>query len=305
MNADTNPTLDILEAVRSTAMLTDVSLSMWSAERSDPTMLTQIKENAGAVGRIGRATKNLLAGADEPLRATCGAYAAVRTQHYALTLPWVTDPHAERQRGPRLLPNMLFDRYLTAMGLRKREATTALDAFLDVYPSLIERAKLNLAKLFDRGEYPTVEEVRASFRVAFAFEPIPAGASFRGLPPDTAERLTRNLERRQLGQIQAASAAMWTEVKDRVAKTIERVVKLDAPGTVRFHASALENVRELLVLLPGWDVSGSPHVAELVEDIRHMLAGVDADAVRKDTRVRGALLAHATAIEGKLAQWEV
>ena len=71
---------------------------------------------------MGRAIKNLLAGADEPLKAVHAAFAAVRARYYAFTLPWVSDPHAERQHGPRLLPNALLDQFVTDISAPLRPA---------------------------------------------------------------------------------------------------------------------------------------------------------------------------------------
>jgi hypothetical protein len=70
---DTQSTqFDIAEAVRATALLADVTLSMWGAERTDSAIMAKVKADAGAVGNVGRAVKNVLAGADTEYRALPG-----------------------------------------------------------------------------------------------------------------------------------------------------------------------------------------------------------------------------------------
>lgn len=289
---------DLSEAVRATAMLADVTISLWGAERTDHAIMERAKRDAGATGNVGRAVKNLLAGVDGPLKATRSAFAAVRTKHYEITLPWVTDPHAERQRGPRLLPTMLFEKYITEMNSKKREALTALDAFIAEYPDLVIQARANLGGLAD-ADYPDAVEVKRHFRVAFDFEPIPAGAAFRGLPDHMIDKLSRNLAERQKRMLGAATKAMWEEVGTRVRHVVGRLSDPEA----RFKVSTIESARELAVLLPGWNVTNDPRAHEIAYDIDRMLAGVDADAIRKDETVRKEVATQAQGVADKLTAW--
>ena len=290
---------DLSEAVRSTAILADVTISIWGAERTDPKIMERAKSDAGATGNVGRAIKNLLAGADANYKDTKAAFAAVRALHYGMTLPWVSDPHAERQRGPRLLPNLLFERYATAISAKRREAMQALDKFIDGYDADVAKAKSNLAALAD-ADYPDANEVRRLFRIAVDFEPIPAGTAFRGLPPSFASKLAAGLAKRQEVMVRSSQAAMWEEVRDRIGHLAERMGDADA----RFKATTIESVRELLVLLPGWNVAGDERAAEVVRDIDRMMANVaDADQVRRDVNLRGSVAGQAAGLIDKLAAW--
>lgn len=292
---------DVVEAVRATGLLADLTVSTWSAERTDPQIMEDAKRQAGAVGNVGRAVKNLLAGCDTLLKETRSAYTACRTVHYGLTLPWVVDPHAPRLTGPRLLPNALFERYITEISRARRAAETKLDEFIAEYPDLIRRAMANLAGLANMGDYPQQHQVRALFAVKFDFEPIPAGSSFSGLPGHVLDKLSAGLRRKQERMVEAASAAMWTEARDRVRHIAERLGDQEA----KFKSTTVENVRELLTLLPGWNVTGSPRVGEIVQDVESMLQGVTAEDLRKDQIVRKQVAGQAQAVLDKLASWGV
>jgi hypothetical protein len=302
LDAQTRDTLieqDMAEAVRATALLADVSISVWGAERTDPKIMTKAKADAGATGNVGRAIKNMLAGADENLKATRAAFAAVRATHYALTLPWVSNPHADRMTGPRLLPNALFEKYLTAMSTQKRAALQALDKFIDGYDDDVQRARANLAALAD-ADYPTADQVRGMFRVAFDFEPIPAGAGFKGLPPAFAGKLAASLRAKQEAMIASSQAAIWEEVRERVTHLHTRLADPDA----KFKASTIENVRELITLLSGWNVTGDARVDEIVEDIDRMLFPVpNAETVRDEPVLRAQVASMAGDINNKLNAW--
>ena len=305
MNVATHPTLpaitdvDVAEAVRSTAILADVTLALWGAERTDRKIMDDAKAAAGAVGNVGRAIKNLMAGADTDLRVVRSTFAQVRAQHYAMTLPWVSDPHAERQRGPRLLPNMLFDKYMTAMAGRRKVAIEALDAFVASYPENAVLAQANLAGLANPLDYPSPEAVRAHFRIAFDFEPVASGAGFHGLPPAVMEKLEKGLQRKQEIMVAGANKAMWTEVGDRVRRLAERMADPEA----QFKAPTVSGVQELTDMLPGWNVAHDPRVDEIMADIEGMLAGVTPVQLRENLPLRATVAAQAQAVTDKLAAW--
>jgi len=274
---------------------------MWSAERTDARVSNEVKTTNNAVGNTGRYVKNLLAGADGPYKACKSAYAAARAAHYSLTLPWHTNPSVERMVGPRLLPNLLFDRYLTEMSRLRNAAIDARNAFIDVYPDLVGQAQANLGGLANALDYPTPIEVEAAWRLSFDFQPIPARDGFSGFPDSVLDRLGQQLVRKQELALQASQSAMWERVRETVGHLAERLS--DDGGKGRFHASTVEAVRELLTLLPGFDVVGDPRVATVVSEISAMLEGVDAEAIRKDSRTRQDVLGQAKAISDKLSSW--
>lgn len=293
-------TTDVTQAIRESAMLADITISMWNAERTDKAALEQLKQQAGATGDVGRVVKNLLAGADAKLKEVRSAFTAVRTRHYELTLPWVANPHAERQRGPRLLPNLLFEQYLTDLSTRRRSAYQVLDEFIADLPNYVAQARANLGSLAD-AIYPSPDQVKAQFRIHFDFEPLPAGADFKGLPDHTLERLAKALQAKQQRMAAAATKAMWDEAKARIGHIVDR---LSSPEN-DFKSSTIENVRELITLLPGWNLTGAFEVSEVVADIKYMLDGVDRKAIVKDVTLREDVANRAKAVADKLSRWGV
>ena len=297
-----NPTVsraDLSEAVRATALLADLTISMWSGAKTDASIGARLKEDAGAVGDTGRYIKNLLAGCDQDLKATRAAYAAARAAHYSHTLPWVSNPNAERQTGSRLLPNALFARYLEEMSKLRKLAEDQLDKFISEYPTLITQAMSNLGGLANAGDYPTADQVKAAFKLTFDFSPIPAASAFQGLPDAVISSLGKALRRRQEQAIQTSQNAMWERVKEAVTHLVERLV--DTEG--KFKSSTVESVRELITLLPGFNCTGDPRVTDVVGDIQSMLDGVDAEALRRDPGTRVETARRAQAITDKMSAW--
>ena len=277
---------EIADAVRSTALLANLSVSTWSGERTDRSLMDEIKSNKGAVGNAGRAVKNLMCGVDEHIRKVQAAYKNARYAHYDLTLPWITNPRAAVQGGPRLLPTALFEKYLTTMSEIRNKANVTLGEFLNDYPNLVQQAMSNLGGMAQQSDYPDVEEVKTLFKLAFDFEPIPSGASFQGLSVGTTVKLSKMLEAKQRRAAEAAQGAMWTQVRERVSHLVDRLAEPDT----RFKGATVEDVRAMIDILPGWNVTNAAQVPTVVMKIDRMMSGVDADKLRKDDRLRKVVL---------------
>lgn len=289
---------DVIQAVRESALLAQVSISVWAAKRSDKEASERLTSDANASRRAASVTINLLAGAEENIKAVTGAFEAVRSLHYSYTLPWVSDPHASRQKGPRLLPHLLFDQYLGALSRQKREAQALLDAW--DFDADVARAKPNLGSL-TRADYPAADEVKRSFRIHMEFEPIAEGTQFKGLPDLAVERLSRALDIRQQRMVEEAQKALWKEARERVAHVVDQFGDAER----KLYQSTLDNTRELLTLLPGWNLAGSPEVDEVVQDIKNMLDGVGIEDVRKNSNTRQDVAENARRVLEKLDRFGV
>lgn len=295
---------DVTTALRGAGMLADVSISVWGGTKSDNDLLDQVKSQHGAVGDVGRVLKNLLAGHDTKLKAARSAFNALRQRHYEMTLPWVSDPHALRQTGPRLLTYPIFDPYMKEMARLRRAAIDAKNEFVESYPDDAAEARKNLGTMASQIEYPSQDEVAGAFRLHFDIEPIPESASFKGLPDAALEGLRRNLEAKQKNQVGEATKAAWAECRQRVEYLVGRLTAKTPEGKdATFRNSTVENVRELLELLPGWNITGNPQVSEIVMDIRDMLGDVNSENLRKDEGLRNTTVAQAQKVVDKLASW--
>jgi hypothetical protein len=213
----------------------------------------------------------------------------------------VSNPHAERMTGPRLLPNLLFERYIASMGKLKREADKQLDILINDYPALVNQAMSNLAGLADASDYPDATTVRSSFNLSFDFAPIPNGSEFRGLPEHFLAKLAGSLAKKQTQMLETAQKDMWERARKRVSHIVERLKDPDA----KVWEATVENVRELVDLLPAWDITGSDQVREIAEDIQKMLSGVDVKDIRADQRVRADVVSQAQRVVDKLNAWNL
>lgn len=294
---------DVMEAVRQTAMLADVTIATWSGQRTDADLLQELKQTHGATGDVGRMIKNLLAGADGLLRDVKSAYTAVRLKHYEMTLPWTGNPAAVRKEGPRLLPKIMLETYLREMGKLNREAKSKLDNFLNEYPDLVKEAKKNLGSMADQT-YPTSDQIRSAFNIHLDFQPIPESVNFKGLSPHMFEIMSKNLSKKQNHQLIEAQKEAWARISEPLKHLIERLednTTGDKPK--KFRDATIENVRSLVTMIPGWNLTGDPQMDEIKADIENLIENLDAAAIRKSDDVRHAVVSEAGQVVRKLAGW--
>ena len=294
---------DVTQAIREAAMLAYVSIGSWSATERDDDLMEEVKKNHNASGDVGTVIKFLMTGADSKLKQVRASYQAVRNHHYKLTLPWVVDPSSPSQKGPRLLPHLLYNKYVTEVSTKRREALSVLDDFLIDYPRLAGVAQQQLGSMVSASSYPSADDLRKRFRLHVDFQPIPDSSGFSGLDPHMLERLSKNLARKQALQATDAMQVVWVRARERITTLAERM-KLETPDEKKkFKEATIDNVRDLLTLLPGWNVTGSPLVTEITNDIEQMLEGIDGTVIRSSPAARSETADAAEKILQKMQSW--
>ena len=96
-----------MKSLSSSAMLVEVSISLWTGRRMDKKTANDIDVSSGAKTKVMSAYKNLLAG-DDSLSAIQKLAGVVRTYHTNITSPW-------NDSGQRLLPTAKFLEYKQEM----------------------------------------------------------------------------------------------------------------------------------------------------------------------------------------------
>lgn len=300
----TNET-DFAEALRQTAMLVTCSISKWNVRISDREAARDLNLLKEAKAGATEVKKNLLAGADAAYKDLCSTLDAARTSvHYKLTLPWVTSTQADH-KGPRLLPNVHFDRYAASMHKQKQLANEQKEKFLAAYPDLIAAAKANLGQMAQAHDYPSVADVSRRFGITLDFQPIPAGSEFRGLPENTLLALSNHMAQRTQSLIANAIGDVWLRVREKVAHLIERLEPVTDEETKRFHSTVVTNITDVVELMHGFNITNDERVAAIQQELADMLAGVTADTLRDDSNIRDEVRAKAIRVRDKLAAWGV
>ena len=182
-----------------------------------------------------------------------------------------TLPHGDD--GSRLLPNAMYFEYTNQMSGYERQLS-ALDAqILATYDQLVdEDVKYREAALIaqgkqptvDRSEYPSKEKISGYLYAEWHLEPIATANDFRYQVDDyIVGRLDMRLKQLE--------DDLRLEFARRLAEPMQRFVeKLSIPiggdGGI-FRNSMIENLNELVQLLPKLNVNDDPRVKELIDGV--------------------------------------
>lgn len=283
------------DALRDTAMLCDLTIRSWRSSKNDTHAVEDVRTANHATGNVGRFSKNVLANADNQLKAVHAAQQAARVAHYELTLPWVSNL-ANRASGSRLLPNQLYLKYLKAMSAHKQRMEAALDEFVAAYPDCVEKAKASLGKLASDADYPDPEDIRKKFSIEMEFNPIPTGAEFRGLPESVITKMQASLDARAHKRLANAT----TDVMERLVETATHLILQLEKENPRIRTSAVSNCVELAELVEAFNIAKDPKLTALATKLLDA-ANVDPDDLRRDKQFRKQV---AEDIRAALGNWQ-
>ena len=256
------------------AAIVELNVSCWTARRLDKKVSDEVKANKGAASNDAiRANKNLLAGMNNLKRVT-DFVALTRNDFYRLTLPW-------SDSGQRLVPMMQF--FELKQWINDQEATfnQLVAEFLRDYPTLISAQAFQLGALFDRNEFPDVEEIATKFRFKVGFLPLPSTGDFRiDAPNEVVEGMQKEYEAMYNERIAQVNQDLWVRLHDTLRHMSDRL-GYDSTGKAKiFRDSMVENAVELCDMLKRLNVTNDPKLEKARSSLESALLGVDASEIR-------------------------
>lgn len=265
------------------AMLASLKISRWSASASDRDIAEKVaREHLAENAAVGRYTKRLVA--KERLDAIRELGKGARYHHYENTLPWL-------DAGARILPAASYFAYMQKQNAFQAQFDTAVGAFVAIYPTMLDEAKRALGRLFNQNDYPSASAMARKFRYAIDINPLPTGDDFRITLGDMEEQRIRESIEGRLGEAaQGAVQDVWKRIHDHVAHMVERLqsytVDQDGKAQNTFRDSLVENIRELVDIMPALNVTNSNSLEDMRQRLAEQLLEVDAPTLRADKKKR-------------------
>lgn len=292
MNAHT-PIVPVSETLSTRALLVSLTISQWSGRRLDRKVTNEVNTQHNAAADASRVNKLLLP--PEALQGITKVVSATRSGFIERTLPWLDD-------GQRV---MASDAYIPhSAWFRKQHAAfdDEVQKFLDTYDKHVADAAKRLGSMFDPQDYPTKAELRTKFLMATNVLPVPTANDFRAeMNPTQAAEIRMQIEKSVADATQAAVRDIYKRVAEVAERMVERLTAYKPatkPGDKAegiFRDSLVENVRDLIGILPSLNILGDPELAAMADKLKP-LAEHDASALRDDAALRRSVAAEAQAI---------
>lgn len=284
----------------SKAMLAGVRIAGWSARRIDQRVTDETNRAHNADADAGRYNKLLLS--KNALAEINEIAGRVRREHYVRTLPW-------QDNGNRILSAAGYDSWTQTMRSLETAYHAAVDKFVANYPAYVDDARRRLNGMFSESDYPHPSEIGHKFSFRRQVWPMPDETDFR---VDMTDGERARIQAEIAADIESAMRDAMRDVYGRIAETVGAMAtKLSSfrPAAKKgdksegiFRDSLVENVRELVALLPTLNVTGDPALAALAARME-TLCEHDAEALRDDAHLRAQTAVAAAEIASHVADY--
>lgn len=246
----------------SKAMLASLNITQWTARKLDKRVTAQTNADHNAASDAGRYNKALIA--SSALAKLVSAGNVARTIHYEKTLPWLDS-------GARILPAALYQDYTNAMRQARETFETAAAEFIADYPAFVADARIRLNGMFNASDYPDSNEIRRRFSFSTNLFPVPNASDFRvDISEAQAAMIRADIETKGNEALDAAVKDAWQRIADVVghmaAKLREFKPAKDGTKTAGiFRDSLVDNVRDLVAILPAFNITNDPKLADVAK----------------------------------------
>lgn len=275
----------------SNAMLVELRISTWTARKQDKRVSKAVSQANQMTDDAGSYYKSLVKSPE--LSEVNRLVSAARAEHYLWTLPWLDS-------GPRVLPASAFFDYTQAMADYRNQYDAAVTAFLAIYPEAKESARLFLGSAYNEADYPSVEAVADKFAYRTSFSPLPMGRDFRcDIGAAEATKIQEQINRDSTQAMEAAVASLYSRMAEVVQPLVERLGKADNV----FRDTLVENVRDLVAVLPKLNVTDNPEIEAMTKRLRRSLCTVEPDQLRNNHSLRTQVHDEAVKLSGDLSDY--
>jgi hypothetical protein len=275
-------------------MLADFSVSQWTARKVDKARSAELTDGAKANSKAAHVSKKLVL--SDTLTEINALVMQARLFHMKLTSPWFDS-------GARILSVANHSAYMTGMEAFQAKFNPLVSRFVADYPAIREDAArefIALGKLFDVNDYPQPSRIAAKFGWRHRIFPVPTAADFRvDIGQNAVQRVRMEIEATLAERANAAVIDVFERVHETVAHMVEKLDAFDPNKNGKdrgtFRDTLVENVRDLVSILPGLNFTGDSRVNQLADAMSHLVEH-DAETLRSDDRARRDTIANAKAI---------
>lgn len=275
--------------IASKAMMVELNIGNWTANKLDRGVSEEVDAQKGTTTRAGSYRKNILAGAEE-LIAIQKHVGNVRNWHYRLTSPW-------SDSGLRLLTLGNYLKYTTELNEHKATFEDLKRNFVTKYPDLISEMAFKLGSLFNRDDYPSMDQIERKFYFSANMYPLPVSGDWRlDAENEMKTELEDQYQKHFDEKFNGVMADMWDRLHSSLKHLADRLEVTEGADKKTFRDSLIGNANELCGLLSNMNVMNDPKLEQARKELEQAIAGVTAKDLRDSILIRQDVHARVTDI---------
>lgn len=276
-------------SITTDCMTVNLQIRMWSGYRLDKAASRSVTTQAQAESDVARVNKLLVP--KELLSPVQQIVSAARVHLYTNTLPW-------KDQGDRLLTRKAFPKFIQEHSEFVEKFEAAVSKFINDYPSAKEAASFRMGTLFNADDYPRVNDLKYRFSLKLDIDAVTEAADFRvKLDKDTLEDIRADINDSFNERIRGAAMDIWNRLSETLGHFHERMAEKEP----KFRIQTVENLAEMVDVLPLLNFNNDPKLDEIIHDIKQSLLGHTAKELRENDKLRKGIASEADRIMEDMA----
>lgn len=294
-----------LISLASSAVLVSIDTKVWSATKQDRGISNEVSDAKHADRNAGKYVKNLLA--DHPKHKAIVNY---RQTIYN----WTKRRTYRWNDANDLLPSIDVPKFKQEFGEHKMKFDTLVDEFLNSYGSIVSDMAFKAGTMFNRSDYPAVDELRVKFGVELYVSEVPMNDFRCGIANDIADDLFDTYSKQAeniVTEVMLAQKSRFIEVM----KSISHCCGYDELGVDdntgetkvkkrKIYDTTLLKAKEMCETFKGFNLNDDPELEEARAMLERALADVNAEDIRESDAVRCSVKEDVDSILSKFSSFQ-
>lgn len=274
-----------LISLASSAVLVSVDISVWSATKQDRGISDEVTTAKNADKSAGRYVKNLLA--NHPKHKAVVNY---RQTIYN----WLQRRTYKWNQSQNLLPSVDVPKFKQEYHEHNLAFHDLVDSLVMDYDSIVSDMAFKQGDMFNRGDYPTKEQVASKFSLNLYVSEVPTNDFRCGIAQDIAEDLFTSLSNqsaRIIDSIAQEQSERMVEVMESISHCCGHDEKERADGEVvtkrrKIYEGTIQKALEMCESFKRFNLKNDSELEQARASLEKVLNGVKAEDIRDSDAVR-------------------
>ena len=274
-----------ITSLATAGILVSVEVNVWSATKQDREISHEVTTAKKADDNAGRFVKNLLA--DNQLHKDLLNY---RQTVYN----WMKRRTFSWNKSQDYLPATALPRFMQEYHEHEKAFGEKLETFLAEYNTIVSNMAFKQGQMFNRADYPTVDQVRGKFGMRLYRNEVPVGDFRCQIAQDLADEMNTHYTK----QAQEIVQSILQDQKDRLIDVMQSLTHCcgydeykGKDGEIKqkrrkIYEGTLEKAKEYCADYKGFNLTGDDELLQIVDELGVALRGVDADSLRESDAIR-------------------
>lgn len=261
-----------------TGMIVRLSISAWSGVITDKEVGDDVAARYAADKSMGAYRKKLVD--PKTISGVRACATSARADHKTLTRSWGDDGDARR-----LVPFANLQKHKEALIKHQVDFEEQVEMLIKSYDEAKDDARRSLGALYRDEDYPSSEDLRSKFSFNISYEPIPDG-SFVPLTAPERDALVEQVERETTAKLAEGTQNLFFRIRNQLQstkKTLDEYIEKREAGTrTKIHISLVENMLELVNILPSLNITNDEFLSNAIARLRLEFQSIDINTLRED-----------------------